>query len=103
MPLTSPCKTTRNAALALTKADVPAGPGTLPDKKVVKTPPVSPPSRRLHRKHAAVYLGVSLSWLDKSRLKGDGPAFLRIGARVVYDTADLDSYMADSRRRSTSG
>jgi hypothetical protein len=45
---------------------------------------------------------MSLSWLDKSRLRGDGPAFLKIGGRIVYDTADLDRFMAERRRRSTS-
>lgn len=48
-------------------------------------------SRRLHRKQAAQYIGTSLSWLDKSRLKGDGPAFLQVGGRVIYDEADLDA------------
>lgn len=60
------------------------------------------PSGRLHRKKAAVHIGMSLSWLDKSRLKGDGPAYLQIGGRIVYDTADLDCFMAECRRRSTS-
>ncbi|PZF78267.1 DNA-binding protein [Aestuariivirga litoralis] len=59
-------------------------------------------SRRLHRKPTANYLGVSLSWLDKSRLRGDGPPFLQIGGRVVYDTGDLDTYLASRRRQSTS-
>ena len=61
-----------------------------------------PVSRRLHRKQAAVYVGVSLSWLDKSRLRGDGPTFLEIGGRVVYDTADLDAFLSSCRRTSTS-
>ena len=61
-----------------------------------------PVSKRLHRKKAADYIGTSLSWLDKSRLKGDGPAYLQIGGRVVYDTADLDDFLARCRRRSTS-
>lgn len=69
-------------------------------------PPIKHPekavSRRLHRKHAATYLGTSLSWLDKSRLRGDGPVFIQIGGRVIYDTADLDSYLASRRRQSTS-
>ena len=60
------------------------------------------PRRRLHRKKSAEYLGVSLSWLDKSRLRGDGPPFLQIGGRIVYDTADLDAYLASCRRQSTS-
>lgn len=61
-----------------------------------------PVSRRLHRKQAAGYIGVSISWLDKSRLRGDGPPFLQIGGRIVYDTADLDSYLSSCRRQSTS-
>jgi hypothetical protein len=64
--------------------------------------PPQPPSRRLHRKLAAAHLGVSLSWLDKSRLRGDGPVFLQIGGRIVYYTADLDDYMERCRRHSTS-
>lgn len=58
-------------------------------------------SRRLHRKQAAVHLGVSLSWLDKARLRGDGPPFIQIGTRVLYDLVDLDDYLAQCRRRST--
>lgn len=64
--------------------------------------PGKPVSRRLHRKQAASYIGTSVSWLDKSRLRGDSPAFLQIGGRVVYDTADLDDYLARCRRQSTS-
>lgn len=60
------------------------------------------PRRRLHRKEAATYLGLSLSWLDKSRLRGNGPPFLQIGTRIVYDMADLDAYIASCRRQSTS-
>ena len=50
-------------------------------------------SRRLHRKQAADYLGVSLSWLDKARLTGIGPVFISIGGRIVYDLADLDDFL----------
>jgi hypothetical protein len=57
----------------------------------------APKSRRLHRKEAALYLGVSLSWLDKARMAGLGPAFIKIGARVVYDVADLDFYLRQNR------
>lgn len=40
-------------------------------------------SRRLHRKEAAPYLGVSLSWLDKARASGTGPPYIEIGSRVL--------------------
>ena len=35
-------------------------------------------------KETAVYLRVSKSFLDKARLTGDGPAFLRIGRKILY-------------------
>jgi hypothetical protein len=59
-------------------------------------------SRRLHRKLAAPYIGVSVSWLDKARLRGVGPPFLRVGTRVIYDVEDLDAFLASCRRQSTS-
>ena len=55
-----------------------------------------------HRRDAAKYLGVSLSWLDKSRLKGTGPKFIRIGTRILYEFSDLDEFKALNRRMSTS-
>jgi predicted DNA-binding transcriptional regulator AlpA len=63
----------------------------------------APKSRRVHRKEAAHYLGVSLSWLDKSRMTGRGPAFIKIGSRIVYDVADLDSYLRQNRRETGFG
>lgn len=67
-----------------------------------KTEPNQKLSRRLHRKEAAPYLGSSLSWLDKARLSGNGPVFISIGGRIVYDTADLDAFLEQNRHRSTS-
>lgn len=47
-------------------------------------------------------LGVSKSWLAQSRLRGDGPAYTKIGTRVVYDPRDLSVWLAGRRRTSTS-
>ena len=44
-------------------------------------------------RQAAARLGVSKSWLDKSRLLGTGPKFVKIGRRVAYDEADLDAWV----------
>ncbi len=60
------------------------------------------PRRYLTVVEAASHLGVSKSWLDKSRLRGDGPAFIRIGANVRYAVEDLDAFAASRRVRSTS-
>ncbi|SOC93579.1 hypothetical protein SAMN05216358_3760 [Rhizobium sp. AN5] len=53
---------------------------------------------RLNTLDAASYLGMSPSWLNKSRLFGTGPVYLKTGGRVQYDTRDLDAWLAGSRR-----
>lgn len=59
-----------------------------------------PPMMRVS--DAAAHLGLSKSTLDKLRLTGGGPAFLKLGKVVVYDPADLDEWLASKRRHSTS-
>jgi predicted DNA-binding transcriptional regulator AlpA len=56
--------------------------------------------RRLRTPAAADYLGYAESTLEKKRLTGDGPPFIRLGRVIVYDTRDLDSWL--SARRATS-
>src|SRR6476620_7218706 len=52
---------------------------------------------------AAKYLRVSKSFLDKSRICGGGPEFIRIGKRkILYRTCDLDAWACSRRYRSTS-
>jgi hypothetical protein len=43
-----------------------------------------PPQRYLTTVQAAEYLNLSESFLDKARVRGDGPAFIRIGGAVRY-------------------
>ena len=58
-------------------------------------------TRKLTVKETAAYLAVSTSWLDKRRLDGNGPAYLKLGRRVVYDIIDLETWAASNRRRHT--
>lgn len=52
---------------------------------------------------AAAYCRVSKSFLDKARVYGDGPLFIRLGIRKIgYRTADLDRWITDRSFRSTS-
>ncbi len=51
---------------------------------------------------AAKRTGLSASSLEKLRVTGMGPAYLKLGRRVVYDIRDLESWMAARRVRSTS-
>jgi hypothetical protein len=58
--------------------------------------------RRLRTAPAADYLGYAESTLEKKRLTGDGPPFIKLGRVVVYDTRDLDDWLAARRATSTS-
>ncbi len=59
--------------------------------------------RVLRTPDAAQYLGLTASTLEKMRLSGNGPPFVRLGARAVgYTIGDLDSFIDAGRRKSTS-
>jgi len=61
------------------------------------------PERRMLRvTEAANFLSLSASFLNKLRCSGGGPAFRKIGRAVLYDPADLESWLSDRRRVSTS-
>lgn len=51
---------------------------------------------------AADYLGLSPATLETLRIRGGGPTFSKLGRRVVYAREDLDAWLAERRRRSTS-
>ncbi len=54
--------------------------------------------RILRTPEAATYVGLSSSTLEKMRLTGDGPRFIRLGGRAVgYAIEDLDAWL-DARR-----
>lgn len=42
---------------------------------------------------AAQTLGVGESTLEKWRVQGRGPAFIRMGSRVLYLTSDLEEFV----------
>ncbi len=54
--------------------------------------------RILRTPQAAHYIGLSPATLEKRRLQGNGPRFIRLGGRAVgYDVRDLDAWL-DSQR-----
>ena len=66
-------------------------------------PPAAPAKKRLLiAKDAAAYIGLAQQTLAKMRVTGDSPPFYKVGRQVLYDRADLDAWLADRRRRSTS-
>ena len=57
--------------------------------------------RRMRTQEAAQYVGLAKSTLDKLRLEGGGPVYLKLGKAVVYEVADLDAWCNASRRSHT--
>jgi excisionase family DNA binding protein len=53
-------------------------------------------------KEAAELLKVSLSYLAKARMRGDGPPFIKVGRSVRYSEAALLQWMKSRQRLSTS-
>jgi excisionase family DNA binding protein len=58
--------------------------------------------RLLTPKEAADLLRVSMSWLAKARMRGDGPPYIRIGRSIRYSEAALHQWMKSRQRLSTS-
>ena len=58
--------------------------------------------RLLTPKEAAEFLRVSLSWLAKARMRGDGPPFIKVGRSVRYSETALNQWMRGQQRLSTS-
>lgn len=51
---------------------------------------------------AAAITGISVSSLQKMRVRGDGPSYLKIGSRVRYRVSDLEQFLANHVLTSTS-
>jgi excisionase family DNA binding protein len=56
---------------------------------------------KLSTEAAAKYVGVSRAFLDKLRMTGGGPSFLKIGKRVLYERAALDAWLNAKRMDQT--
>ena len=54
--------------------------------------------RILRTPEAAPYIGLAPATLEKLRVTGGGPRFLRLGGRAIgYDRADLDTWLDEQR------
>lgn len=60
------------------------------------------PHTKLATPEAANYVGSRAKTLEKWRVVGGGPRYVKLGRRVVYEVSDLDAWIDERRRRSTS-
>lgn len=65
-------------------------------------PNISNIQHLLNEKDAAAILCVKVPTLRRWRWAGKGPRFLKICGAVRYDPADLEAFINEARRRSTS-
>jgi predicted DNA-binding transcriptional regulator AlpA len=72
------------------------------DSELTKTTLANSDDPLLPPKEAAPVLGLSVSWLAKARLRGDGPRFVKIGHAVRYPLSYLRDYIRSRTRSSTS-
>jgi len=59
-------------------------------------------SNVLTPKDVARFLKVSLSWLAKARMRGDGPPYIKVGRCIRYAEVALFQWMKSKHRLSTS-
>ena len=62
----------------------------------------NPPSPMLNVKATSRWSGLSVSTLNKLRLSGDGPRYIKAGRRVLYDMRDVEAWLAKRKRNHTS-
>jgi hypothetical protein len=64
------------------------------------------PNRVLSVREAAAFIASTKGWLDKARVIGGGPPFIKlgegVGARVGYRLIDLQDWLETRVRHSTS-
>lgn len=58
--------------------------------------------RLLNQREASAFLRLSERTLERLRLTGDGPRFVKAGRRVVYRAEDLEAWITERLRHSTS-
>jgi excisionase family DNA binding protein len=73
------------------------------DRNLTPARPVSKqPEEFLTPKQAATFLRVSKSYLDKLRVDGGGPRFLRFGRKILYRRSELNVWAEQRCFSSTS-
>lgn len=57
--------------------------------------------RILRPSEAAPYVQLTVNYLAKLRITGNGPRFIKMGRLVGYDVADLDAWLDSLKRQRT--
>lgn len=58
--------------------------------------------RLMDQKTLADYLGKTTAWCERARWAGDGPKFVKLGRHVRYRAQDVEEWINQNIRTSTS-
>jgi len=73
------------------------------DGTVLKAAPeLNSGERLLTPKEVANFLRLSVSWLAKARMRGDGPPYVKLGRAIRYRKGALVQWLRSRQRLSTS-
>ena len=56
-----------------------------------------PAHTTIRERDAARYIDFSDTWMRQARMRGTGPAYIRIGRTIRYRLSDLDAFLARHR------
>ena len=56
----------------------------------------------LNEQQAAIFLGMSISWVQRTRWEGGGPPYVKINHAVRYRQSDLEEWIEGRLQNSTS-
>jgi hypothetical protein len=59
-------------------------------------------TRYLNPKHVASEYSVPEATLATLRCRGGGPLYIKRGAKIIYDRADIESWLNGAKRANTS-
>lgn len=62
-----------------------------------------PPTELLSPRQLAARWSLSEKTLERWRMLGTGPAFLKLGSRVLYSLAEIEAHERQRTRRCTAG
>ena len=60
------------------------------------------PERLLTTSEAATLVGLSPNHLEKLRVRGGGPSYIKLGRQVRYEPQSIADWISSARRSSTS-
>jgi len=56
----------------------------------------------MNEQQAAIFLGMSISWMQRTRWEGGGPPYVKINHAVRYRQNDLEKWIEGRLQNSTS-